>query len=144
VGGGPGGSGTIFEITSTGTLTKLYSFNSTDGRPFEGLLQGTDGAFYGTAVYGGGGGIVYSLSAGLPPFIKPVPLSGPAGSSVMILGANLTGATSVTFHSIAAAFTVVSPTEITTTVPASAATGKIQVTTPAGALSNVGQFVVTK
>jgi uncharacterized repeat protein (TIGR03803 family) len=63
VGGGTGaftngGGGTVFKITPEGSLTTLYSFcsqpNCTDGyRPEAGLVQGTDGNFYGTT-YGGG------------------------------------------------------------------------------------------
>jgi uncharacterized repeat protein (TIGR03803 family) len=53
-----GGCGTVFKITSTGTLTTLYSFCSLTGckdgaAPFSGLVQGTDGNFYGTTGYGG-------------------------------------------------------------------------------------------
>jgi hypothetical protein len=45
---------------------------------------------------------------------------------------------SVTFNGTAAAFKVVSGTEITTTVPAGATTGTAEVTTPSGVLkSNV-------
>jgi uncharacterized repeat protein (TIGR03803 family) len=45
--------GTIFRITPTGTLTTLYSFcsqpNCTDGlEPAAGLVQASDGSFYGT------------------------------------------------------------------------------------------------
>ncbi|MGA2076792.1 MAG: choice-of-anchor tandem repeat GloVer-containing protein [Terriglobia bacterium] len=52
------GCGTVFKITSTGTLTTLYSFcsqtNCTDGNsPIAGLVQGSDGNFYGTTVGGG-------------------------------------------------------------------------------------------
>jgi len=52
------GCGTVFKLTPTGTLTTLYSFCSqtdcTDGAvPFAGLVQGTDGNFYGTTYYGG-------------------------------------------------------------------------------------------
>jgi len=52
------GCGTVFKITPAGTLTTLYSFcaqpNCTDGSyPFAGLVQGSDGNFYGTAQYGG-------------------------------------------------------------------------------------------
>jgi uncharacterized repeat protein (TIGR03803 family) len=43
------GCGTIFKITLTGTLTTLYKFNSTNGYPFSGLVQGTDLNFYGTS-----------------------------------------------------------------------------------------------
>jgi uncharacterized repeat protein (TIGR03803 family) len=52
------GCGTIFKITRTGKLATLYSFctqpNCTDGDgPWGGLVQGTDGNFYGTTVSGG-------------------------------------------------------------------------------------------
>ena len=51
--GGTADEGTVFQITSTGTLTTLYSFCSqigcTDGNfPRAGLVQGTDGNLYGT------------------------------------------------------------------------------------------------
>jgi len=143
-GGGWGGFGTVFQISSQGALNRLYSFRARDGQPVTGLMQGTDGAFYGVAVSGiVGGGILYKLSGGAPPFIKTVPLSGPPASTVTVLGTNLTGTTSVTFNGVAAAFTVASATEITTTVPAGATTGKVQVTTHNSTLSNVGQFIVT-
>lgn len=50
--------GTIFKITPAGKLTTLYNFcsetNCIDGRnPQAGLVQGTDGNFFGTAFYGG-------------------------------------------------------------------------------------------
>ncbi len=55
-GGGAYGFGTVFKVTPAGALTTLYSFNSTDNvRPFpSGLVQGTDGNFYGITQYGGG------------------------------------------------------------------------------------------
>ena len=57
---------------------------------------------------------------------------------VEILGTDLTGATSVTFNGTAAVFTVKSASEITTTVPTGATTGKVQVMTSGGTLlSNV-------
>src|ERR1700733_1976452 len=41
--------GTVFQITPGGTLTTLHSFNGTDGAlPEAGLVQGSDGNFYGT------------------------------------------------------------------------------------------------
>jgi uncharacterized repeat protein (TIGR03803 family) len=56
--GGANGSGMVFKVTPTGTLTTLYSFcaktNCTDGSvPFGGLVLGTDGNFYGTTSEGG-------------------------------------------------------------------------------------------
>ena len=50
--GGANGSGTVFKITPSGALTTLYSFCSQircmDGRPRSGVIQATDGNFYGT------------------------------------------------------------------------------------------------
>ena len=50
--------GTVFKITPSGTLTSLYSFcaqaNCADGAmPYAGLLQASDGNFYGTTLEGG-------------------------------------------------------------------------------------------
>jgi hypothetical protein len=67
-----------------------------------------------------------------------VPASAPIGESVIILGTNLLGATSVSFNGTPAAYTIVSGSEITATVPAGATTGTVQVVTPGGTLlSNV-------
>jgi uncharacterized repeat protein (TIGR03803 family) len=138
------GYGTVFKITPSGTLTTLYRFCSqsgcTDGSyPFAGLLQATNGNFYGTTVYGGandtcsalqplGCGTIFSLSVGLSPFVKTLPTSGKVGAAVKILGTDLTGAISVTFNGTPAAITFTSPTEIATTVPTGATTGKVEVT----------------
>ena len=70
------------------------------------------------------------------------PASGKVGAAVTILGTNLTGATSVTFNGTAAAFKVVSSSEITTTVPAGATTGEVKVVTPSGSLSSKLPFRV--
>jgi uncharacterized repeat protein (TIGR03803 family) len=159
VGGGPnavlgtmnGGDGTLFEITPGGDLTTLHDFNGTDGAVgYGGLVQATDGNFYGTTILGGTGpncglggcGTVLSLSVGLDPFVKTEPTSGEAGAAVIILGTDLTGATSVTFNGRVAAFTVVSSSEIEATVPAGASGGKVEVSTPHGTLSSNVPFRV--
>src|SRR5208283_2027964 len=71
-GGSEVGCGTLFKITPTGTVTTLYSLCSqtdcTDGQwPLGGLVQDTNGSFYGAANQGGanGDGTVFSLSVGL-------------------------------------------------------------------------------
>jgi uncharacterized repeat protein (TIGR03803 family) len=139
--GGGAGYGTIFSVTLVGSLT-TFSFGA---GPMGGLVQGTDGNFYGATNRGGAGvvGTVFSLSVGLGPFVKTLPTSGAIGAAVIILGTDLTGATSVTFNGTVAAFTVVSATEITATVPTGATTGKLQVTTPGGTLSSNLPFRVT-
>jgi uncharacterized repeat protein (TIGR03803 family) len=134
------GCGTIFRITTAGKLTTVYNFCSqsgcTDGYyPQGGLVQATNGTFYGTTYYGGkfgSAGTVYSLSLGLAPFVKVLPTLGKAGATAMILGDNLTGATKVSFNGLPAPFTVVSSTEIQATVPAGATTGTVTVDTPGG------------
>jgi len=60
-GGGAKEYGTVFKITPSGVLTTLYSFcsqtNCTDGsHPYAGLVQATDGNFYGTTLNGGANG----------------------------------------------------------------------------------------
>ena len=53
-GRGTNGCGTIFQITPSGALTTLHSFDGTDGEfPEAGLIQATDGNFYGTTYDGG-------------------------------------------------------------------------------------------
>jgi uncharacterized repeat protein (TIGR03803 family) len=59
--GGAHGGGTVFKITASGRLTLLYSFCPTTGcadgvYPWAGLVQGTDGNFYGTTLGGGTNG----------------------------------------------------------------------------------------
>jgi uncharacterized repeat protein (TIGR03803 family) len=73
-GGGPGfycgspGCGTIFRISPSGSYTNLYSFGGSPndgGGPVVGLVQGSDGNFYGTTETGGGaseGGTVFRIS----------------------------------------------------------------------------------
>ena len=104
LGGGSGpcefaSCGTIFSLTSGGALTTLHSFDDTDGsEPSGGLVQATNGTFYGVTAFGGasGDGTIFSLALGLGPFVETLPASGKVGAAVMILGTDLTGATSVT------------------------------------------------
>ena len=55
--GGSANDGTVFRITTNGTLTVMASFASTNGaNPQAGLTLGADGNFYGTTYHGGSGG----------------------------------------------------------------------------------------
>jgi uncharacterized repeat protein (TIGR03803 family) len=63
------GCGTVFKLTPRGKLTTLYSFcpkgDCTPGFSPSGLLQATDGNFYGTTTSGGagiGGGTIYKIT----------------------------------------------------------------------------------
>jgi uncharacterized repeat protein (TIGR03803 family) len=136
--------GTVYEITPADQLTTLHSFTPTNGNFVDGstpigpLLLLTNGTFYGITEFGGKttNGTIFSLETGLAPFIKTIPTSGAAGTSVTILGTSLKGATKVSFDGTAATFKVVSATEITTTVPSGAKSGTVTVTTSDGTKLN--------
>ena len=72
-GASPYYAGTIFKITPTGTLTTLYSFCTQSGcadgdgeNPIGGLVQATNGDFYGTTFNGGANdeGTVFEITPG--------------------------------------------------------------------------------
>ncbi len=74
--GGTNDDGTVFRISPSGNYTNLYSFVGppNDGRyPYAGLVQGSDGNFYGTTLEGGqynlppGDGTVFKLTVHLSP-----------------------------------------------------------------------------
>jgi uncharacterized repeat protein (TIGR03803 family) len=147
--GGAYGGGTIFKITPDGTFTTLYSFCAQTGcpdgqSPASGLIQGTNGIFYGTTDQGGatGFGTVFSISTGEHPFVATRPAIGAVGETVTIIGYGLKGATSVTFNGIPATILYDAPTAIYAKVPDGATTGKVQVVTPSGTLSSNVPFEV--
>jgi len=68
-GGGVSGTayGTVFKLTPGGALTTLYTFTGAGGQtPYSGLIQATDGNFYGTTSGGGGhsAGTVFKIVPG--------------------------------------------------------------------------------
>lgn len=148
--GGMYGGGTIFELTSTNNLTTLHDFAGTDGNFPLGLMQNTNGIFYGTTGQGGTGagcgaggcGTVFSLDFGLAPFVSLLPTSGAVAQTVGILGQGLTSTSSVTFGSASAAFTVVSDTFITASVPAEGTSDYVRVNTGSGTLTSNKRFGV--
>ena len=154
---GGGGGGTIFKITPSGALTTLYNFCSqsecTDGTEPEvaGLVQDTNGTFYGTTLYGGansttcayGCGTVYGLSVGLGPFVEIQQTSGKEGSKVGILGQGFGSSSVVKFDGTKATTIVLTGmTFITATVPAGALTGSVTVTTGTTKLTSTKTFDV--
>jgi glucose/arabinose dehydrogenase/lysophospholipase L1-like esterase len=71
------------------------------------------------------------------------PTSGEIGTQVTITGMRFNGATEVTFNNSASSFIVNSDTEMVTSVPDGATTGKIGVTTPNGTDVSANDFTVT-
>ncbi|HLI64432.1 MAG TPA: choice-of-anchor tandem repeat GloVer-containing protein [Terriglobales bacterium] len=104
VNGGTGGCGTVFNISPSGTLATLYSFQcGNDGaNPRAGLVQGTDGNFYGTTSAGGtnSNGTVFRIppGGGLPTtlysFTGGADGSTPKGALVQAGDGNFYGTTS--------------------------------------------------
>jgi uncharacterized repeat protein (TIGR03803 family) len=142
--------GTIFTTTSGGGLTTLHNFCtqhpcSDGGNPIGGLIQSTNGNFYGTASGSTADnyGTVFGLSTGLGPFVSFVRGSDKVGKNVEILGQGFTGTTSVLFSGTPANFAVKSDTLLTATVPTGATTGYASVATPGGALKSNQRFRVT-
>ena len=88
-GGAYGDFGAVFRITPGGKLTTLCSFSGTDGngaKPYAGLVQGTDGNFYGTTESGGAdnAGTVFKL---IPNTIT-VPTGGDSGFAYQVVATN--------------------------------------------------------
>jgi uncharacterized repeat protein (TIGR03803 family) len=154
--GGANGDGTVFKVTPEGVLTTLHSFDNPYVGGFGGnpVVQATNGNFYGTTLFGGNTnplcgyafygtcGTVFSVSVGLGPFVVTVPTSGKVGTPVTILGNDLADATHVRFGNVKAEFTVVSATEIQTTVPEGATTGFVTVNRHGPRLKSNVQFQV--
>jgi len=78
-----------------------------------------------------------------PTITSLTPATGPVGTGVVIAGSNFSGVTSVKFNGIAAAYTLNNASQITTTVPANATTGKVTVTTNIGTGTSPADFTVT-
>ena len=84
-----------------------------------------------------------STTAGPPAVTKFKPTSGPVGTTVVIKGTNLTGATSVAFNGVAATIIKDFARNIRVKVPVGATTGKIEIVTPKGQVQTATVFKVT-
>ena len=100
-GGTNGGWGTVYRTTPAGVITPLVSFGYTDGGiPVAGLVQDTDGTFYGTTYYGGTNGVgsVFKMTAegaltSLYSFSGDADGSNPFGGIMLSRDGNLYGTT---------------------------------------------------
>jgi len=87
--------------------------------------------------------LIANARAAAPVIWSFAPASGPAGTSVAILGRNFTGATAVKFNGAAASFTVASPTRILATAPSGAASGTVTVTASGRTAASEARFAVS-
>jgi uncharacterized repeat protein (TIGR03803 family) len=87
------GCGTIFRISPSGQYKTLYSFAAAGtGTLVAGLVQGSDGNFYGTAE-GAGAGTVFKLATSLPSPANQMNGVSVAGTNVVITVASVAGET---------------------------------------------------
>lgn len=88
--GGADANGSIFQVTTSGTLTPLFGFcapnDCSDGQsPYQGLVQGSDGNFYGTTRSGGSysEGVVFRYAPATQ-LNAPIQLSAPAAAASQV------------------------------------------------------------
>jgi hypothetical protein len=136
IGGGSGGYGAY---NSPGSNGSSYGGGGGGGR--NGPLP------YGTPGGAGATGAVVITYDTVPvtPTISgfnPAYACAGSGALVTITGTGLSGTTAVTFNDTAASFTVVNDSTVTATLPNSASTGVIAVTTAAGTANTIANFTV--
>ncbi|MDQ2772713.1 MAG: M12 family metallo-peptidase, partial [Bacteroidota bacterium] len=126
-----GTAATIFSVSSATQLTATVPAGATTGP-----IRVTAPSGVGTS------GLAFTV-APPPTIVSFAPTSGYVGSVVTLTGTNFTGASQVTFNGVAAiSFTVNSATQITATVPASATTGPVGVTTAVSTATSATSFTV--
>ena len=81
---------------------------------------------------------------GAPSLTDLAPSSGTAGDGVVLTGANFAAVSAVRFNGVDALFTVLSPTSLAATVPATATTGKVTVVTPRGVATSAANFTIVQ
>lgn len=102
----------------------------------------TSGTVAVTNVYGTGTSTTNFTVIPVPTLTALSSSIGTRGTSVTITGTGFTWATQVQFNGITAVFTIVNNTTITTTVPSTATTGLVTVTSPAGLATSSGVYTV--
>jgi uncharacterized repeat protein (TIGR03803 family) len=147
------GPGLIYQVTPQGSVTTIYTFctqaNCADGDfPASGLLQATNGTFYGSTAgdneYGPiPDGTLFSLSTGLGPFVKTQPTSAKEGAKIGIFGQGFSSSSVVQFGGVQSTKIKLYGTAfLTARVPAGALTGPVTVTNGTTTLTSNQPFRV--
>ena len=149
----------VFEVSTSGTLLRTIDITAANAVSPAGVGYGPGSAGAGSkSLYIADRGIdnnqdskendgkVYEFLLVAPNPLPTVssftPGSGIVNTGVTIQGNNLTGTTAVMFNGTSAAFTVNSNSQITTSVPSGATTGKISVTNANGTGQSATDFAV--
>ncbi len=96
--GGTANSGIVFRISPSGSYSNLHSFGSrpNDGlEPFAGLVQGSDGNFYGTTEFGGTNnfGTIFKLIFPLGSLANQISAITKAGTNILVAIPSIAGET---------------------------------------------------
>jgi hypothetical protein len=139
---------TAYTVTSSPDDRTVDVDGSSTSAAVDGLTNDVSYTFTVTATNDWGAGPASDPSAAVTPSCPPPRLDGfspgaaRVGMPVTVIGAHLISAQEVRFSGVDSPFRVVSDTEITTTVPAGAVTGPIDVVTPDGSASTQSAFGV--
>jgi len=124
-----GGKAASFKVVSDTEVTATVPAGAKTGQPI--------------GITTAGGAVNFGTFAVEPNITNFTPTSGPVGTEVTVNGTTFTGATQITFNSVAAtSFAVINDSQMKAIVPAGAATGKIEVTTPGGTGTSSSNFIV--
>ena len=120
-----------FTVTAPNSISALIPTNATTGP---------------LAVTTPGGVIISTNNFRVQPNITSfTPALGPVGTTVTIIGTSFLNVTNVSFNNASAAsVTVISSTEVRATVPPTAITGPIRISTPDGTAVSATNFIVTR
>lgn len=142
VGQGAFGTGSIDATEDGGATWDGQDGWISDTRPFHGIdfVDVTHGWLVGE------NGVIFATDNGghsHPLIMEFTPTSGPAGTTITIIGSNLYDVTTVTLNGSPMPFTEVDSGQVRATVPAGARTGAIEVTTLYGSTFATDTFRVT-
>jgi uncharacterized repeat protein (TIGR03803 family) len=124
-----GGKAASFKVVSDTAVTVIVPAGAKTGQPI--------------GITTAGGAVGFGTFAVEPNITNFTPTSGPVGTEVTVNGTTFTGATQITFNSVAAtSFAVINDSQMKAIVPAGATTGKIEITTPGGTGTSSSNFTV--
>ncbi|UCF35517.1 MAG: DNRLRE domain-containing protein [Acidobacteriota bacterium] len=126
------GSGAAFSVINSVQIQAVVPANASSG-PIR-VTAGTGTAYSYTD---------FTVTQPAPSITSIAPTSGPVGTQVFIHGQNLQLVSAVYFGGVSSGFTLVSPGEISTAVPAGATSGPIGLVGPSGTVYSAQSFTVT-
>ena len=133
----------FYAVESNGTWGPATEFSASAGTAIGDVSCVSATECTAVGADGNGQPIYVVFSAWKPAIAGFAPASGPVGTTVVINGADLTGATKVTVHGVTATITKDTATMIKIRVPVRATTGRITVFTPAEKVMTATVFRVT-